>query len=311
VGIFIWPEFWPVLFSNTLIAVVGDVFGPAIAALTLGLVARQALARRLGRNSAFDHAGNVAIAIAAGVIGHVISQRAVFLLVPLCAVFAALAVLSIPKDAIDEKRARGMEDDETAPAPAASLLRNRPLVIFSLCAMLFHFANAPLLPFVGQKLALSHPAWGTSMMSSCIVAAQMIMLPVALIVGRTADRIGRKPILLLGFAVLPVRAVLYTFSDDAPWLIGVQLLDGIGAGIFGAITPLLVSDVMRGTGRFNLAMGVVATTQGIGASLSGLAAGAVVDRFGYSAGFLSLGAAACVALVALAVGLPETARSKS
>ena len=155
--------------------------------------------------------------------------------------------------------------------------------MFAACAMLFHFANAPLLPLVGQKLARSHPAWATSMLSSCIVAAQIIMLPVALAVGRTADRFGRKPILLIGFAVLPVRAVLYTFSDSAPWLIGVQLLDGVGAGIFGAITPLVIADLMRGTGRYNLAQGAVAAAQGVGASLSGLAAGVLVDHLGYDA----------------------------
>ncbi len=152
--------------------------------------------------------------------------------------------------------------------------------------MSFHFANAPLLPLVGQKLAQSHPGWATALMSGCIVAAQLIMLPVALAVGRTAGRLDRKPILLLGFAVLPVRAVLYTLSDSAPWLIAVQLVDGVGAGIFGAITPLVIADLMRGSGRFNLAQGAVATAQGVGASLSGLAAGIVVDRFGYAAAFL-------------------------
>jgi MFS family permease len=176
--------------------------------------------------------------------------------------------------------------------------------------MLFHFANAPLLPLVGQELAQAHPAWATAMMSSCIIAAQLIMLPVALAVGRTADRIGRKPILLVGFAVLPVRALLYTLSNDAAWLIAVQLLDGIGAGIFGAITPLLIADLMRGTGRYNLAQGAVATVQGLGASLSGLAAGVIVDHFGYSAAFVAFGAAAGVALAALVVAMPETRQAE-
>jgi len=310
--IFAAPSFWPVLVANTLMAVVGDVFGPAVSALTLGLVPRAALARRLGRNAAFDHAGNVAIAAAAGAIGYFFFQRAVFLMVPFFAALAGAAVLSIPAQAIDEDRARGL-DDRTAQAEGGGpsgygvLLRCRPLVTFALCAMLFHFANAPLLPLVGQKLALSHPAWATAMMSSCIIAAQFIMLPVALAVGRTADRLGRKPILLLGFAVLPVRAVLYTLSDDAAWLIGVQLLDGVGAGIFGAITPLVIADLMRGTGRYNVAQGAVATVQGIGASLSGLAAGVIVDHFGYSAVFLTSGAVACAALAALFLAMPETA----
>ena len=82
--------------------------------------------------------------------------------------------------------------------------------------------------------------------------------------------------------------MLYTLSDNSFWLIGVQVLDGVGAGIFGALTPLVIADIMRGTGRYNLAQGAIATVQGIGASLSGLAAGVIVDHFGYSAAFLAL-----------------------
>src|SRR5260221_312012 len=144
------------------------------------------------------------------------------------------------------------------------------------------------------------------MMPACIVAAQLVMLPIALLVGRTADQWGRKPWLLAGFAILPIRAVLYTLSDDSAWLIGVQLLDGIGAGILGALTPLVVADVMRGTGRYNLALGAIATVQGIGAASSGLAAGLIVDHFGYRATFLSGGAVAGLALVVLLLRMPET-----
>jgi MFS family permease len=315
VVIYAFPTFWPAMIANTLMAIVGDVFGPAVAALTLGVVGRAVLARRMGRNSAFDHAGNVAIAIVAGAVGWAFSQRAVFLLVPVFAVLAAVATFSIPVSAIDHARARGADSEPKNDGEKVSswivLLQCRPLIIFALCALLFHFANAPLLPLVGQKLAAANPHWATAMMSSCIVVAQLVMLPIAILVGHTADSWGRKPLLLVGFAILPIRAVLYTFSNDSVWLIGVQLLDGIGAGIFGAITPLLVADLMRGTGRYNLAQGAVATLQGIGASTSGLFAGVIVDHFGYSAAFLSLGAAAAIALAALTLAMPETAPQRN
>ena len=268
------------------------------------------MARRLGRNSAFDHAGNVAIAAAAGAIGWAFSQRAVFLLVPVCAALAVVATLSIPAQAIDHERARGAAKKVDRPEVTEGLgvlLTCRPLLVYALCALLFHFANAPLLPLVGQKLAAANKDLATAMMSSCIIAAQLIMLPIALAVGRYADSIGRKPILLIGFGILPIRALLYTLSDDPAWLIGVQLLDGIGAGIFGAITPLVIADLMRGTGRYNMAQGAVATVQGIGASLSGLAAGVVVDRFGYGAAFVGSAVAAAVAFLALCLAMPETA----
>src|SRR5712691_11116397 len=302
----LWPNFWPVLIANSLLAVVGDNFGPAIAAVTLGLVARNQLARRMGRNSAFDHAGNVAIAALAGLVGWALSQRAVFFLVPFFSVLATLAVLSIPAQAIDHERARGLDAESAANWKV--LLEYRPLLIFAGCAMLFHFANAPLLPLVGQKLAFQHPTLATAMMSSCIIAAQMIMLPIALLVGHKADAWGRKPLFLVGFAILPIRAFLYTVSDDSAWLIAVQLMDGVGAGIYGALTPLVLADLMRGTGRYNLAQGAVATGQGIGASVTGLVSGEIVDHFGYSAAFATLGIAALVALAAFFFGMPETAR---
>ena len=313
VAIFAWPSFWPVLLANSLMAVVSDVLGPAIAALTLGLFARPLLARRMGRNSAFDHAGNVAIALVAGAVGYAFSQRAVFLLVPVFATLTVIAVLSIPAKAIDYNRARDLESEPGAsetPSRVAGygmLFKSRPLVIFGLCVTLFHFANAPLLPLVGQKLAAAYPKEATAMMSTCIIAAQAVMLPFALLVGYKADTWGRKPLFLAGFAILPIRAVLYTLSDNSFWLIGVQLLDGVGAGIFGALAPLVIADIMRGTGRYNLAQGAIATMQGIGASLSGLAAGEIVDHFGYSATFLTLGAAALVAVIVFFLQMPETA----
>lgn len=238
-----------------------------------------------------------------GLVGWAFSQRAVFLLVPVFAVLAMTATWSIPAVAIDHERARGADEHEPVndgvaePSGLSVLLTCRPLLVYAGCALLFHFANAPLLPLVGQKLAVTHKELATAMMSACIIAAQ---------VGRTADRLGRKPILLAGFAILPIRAVLYTFSDNSEWLIGVQLLDGVGAGIFGAITPLVLADLMRGTRRYNIAQGAVATLQGVGASTSGLVAGLIVDRFGYSPAFFEAATVAVIALATLALLMPET-----
>ena len=310
--IFAFPTFWPMAAATIIIALAGDAFVPAVSALTLGLVDRRELARRLGRNSAWNHGGNIAIALVAGGVGYLFSQRVVFLLVPVFAALTSAAVLMIPADAIDHDRARdlGKEGkdgkDDGAAAGYGVLFRTRPLLIFAISALFFHFANAPLLPLVGQKLAFQFPKEATAMMSFCMVAAQGVMLPIAIFVGRNADRLGRRPIFLIAFAVLPIRAVLYILSDNAFWLIGVQVLDGIGAGIYEALTPLVISDIMRGTGRFNLAQGAVATTQGVGASLSALAAGAVVDHFGYATAFLFLGAAAALAFAVFALLMPET-----
>jgi MFS family permease len=303
------PTFWPIALALGILGIAGDAFVPAVSALTLGLVDRPALARRLGRNSAFDHGGNIFIAIVAGAVGYIFSQRAVFLMVPVFAALTSAAVLAIPADAINHDRARDLACDGEEHGSAAGyriLFETRPLMIFALSAFFFHFANAPLLPLVGQKLALQFPQEATAMMSFCMVAAQGVMLPIAILVGRRADAWGRRPIFLIAFAVLPIRAALYTLSDNAFWLIGVQLLDGVGAGIYQALTPLVIADIMRGTGRYNLAQGAIATTQGIGASISALAAGVVVDHFGYATAFLALGAAAAAAFLVFFGFMPET-----
>lgn len=315
IAFYLQPSFWVVAIALVLMAVVGDVFGPATAALTLGLYPRQKLAMRMGRNSALDHAGNIFIAIVAGAVGYQFSQRTVFLLVPICALLSAMATLAIPGSEIDYERARGNETtEENSPSSSGNnrfgiLFRSRPLLILGLSIMLFHFANAPLLPLVGQKLAYANPKFATAMMSACIIAAQFVMLPLALLVGRKADQWGRKPFFLAAFAILPVRAFLYPLSNDTAWLLGVQLLDGVGAGILGALLPLAIADLTKGTPHYNFTQGAIATVQGIGASVSGFTAGLLVDHFGYNCAFAASGISALLALTILVIWMPETRTS--
>jgi MFS family permease len=179
-------------------------------------------------------------------------------------------------------------------------------LIFAACAILFHFANAAMLPLVGQKLALQNKNLGTSLMSACIVAAQIVMVPMAILVGAKADAWGRKPLFLLALTILTIRGCLYPFSDNPYWLVSVQLLDGVGAGIYGAIFPVIVADLMRGTGRFNVAQGAVITAQGIGAAMSNMLAGIIVVYAGYSAAFLTLVIVAAVGLALCIFSMPET-----
>jgi predicted MFS family arabinose efflux permease len=172
--IFGFPTFWPMAIATSILALSGDAFVPAISALTLGLVPKEEFARRLGRNSAFDHGGNIATAVVAGGVGYLFTQRYVFLLVPVYAALCAAVVLMVPASAIDHDRARDLvrNGDGGAAAGYSVLFRTRPLMIFAACAFFFHFANAPLLPLVGQKLAFEFPDEATAMMSFCMVAAQ-------------------------------------------------------------------------------------------------------------------------------------------
>ena len=308
------PGFIAVALSQAIAQAAGAVFAPAINAVTLGIFGHAAFTRRNGRNQSFNHLGNAAAAAAAGIAAWRWGPAVVFYLLAATAALTLASVLAIPPRAIDHDLARGLHDRADAagargvdrPSGLAVLFTCRPLLIFAVCVLLFHLANAAMLPLVGQKLALADRNLGTTLMSACIVAAQVVMVPMALLVGAKADIWGRKPLFLAGLAILPIRGVLYTVSDNGAWLVAVQLLDGVGAGIFGAIFPVIVADLMRGTGRFNAAQGAILTAQGIGAALSTTLAGFVVVRAGYSAGFLVLAAVAAVGLLVFWLAMPES-----
>ena len=302
--------FWSVAAVQTAMGICGAVFGPAIAAVSLGIVGHRAFAARNGRNEAFNHGGNAVAATVAGIAAWEFGPVAVFFLLAAMAVLSLLSVLAIPADAIDHEVARGLPDGDRRhqeqPSGFSLLLTCRPLLIFTVCVVLFHLANAAMLPLVGQKLALQNKNLGTAAMSACILAAQLVMVPMAILVARKADDWGRKPLFLAGFLILPIRGALYTLSDDPYWLVAIQCLDGIGAGLFGALFPLIVADLTWGTGRFNVTRGAVQAAQGIGASLSTTIAGLIVMADGYSAAFLALAAIAATGLVLFWIAMPET-----
>src|SRR5208283_5301762 len=186
-------------------------------------------------------------------------------------------------------------------------MKRRDLLIFLASVVLFHFGNAAMLPMAGQVLAQKHPGSDTIALSACIIAAQFVMVGVAWCVGRaSAKGIGRKPIFLTALAVLPIRGLLFSFTSGPYAVVGIQLLDGVAAGIFGVISVLIASDLMRGTGRFNLAQDLTALAVGIGATLSNATSGYVVQWYGYPAGFLYLASIACCALAFFALLMPET-----
>lgn len=298
-----------VALTQTVSALAGSVFAPAIAAISLGITGPRAFTRRVGRNETFNHAGNACSALLAGGLAYLFGPVVVFYLMAVMTVASIVAVARVPAAAIDHQLARGLAHGPGAddhPAGFKLLLHNRTLLVFAVCCALFHLANAAMLPLVSQKLSQVDLRLATPLTSACIVAAQLVMVPMALLVGAKVEHWGRKPFLLAGFLILPLRGALYVVSDNPFWLVGVQLLDGVGAGIFGALFPIVVKDLTDGTGRFNVSLGALAAVFGLGAALSPGIAGLVVQAAGYDAAFLTLAAIAGAAFVLVMVALPET-----
>jgi MFS family permease len=303
-----FPSFWPVATAQALIGATSSVFMPAIAAISLGIVGHQLFNERQGRNQTFNSAGNVTAAVMMGLIGYFISNRGVFFFVVALAVPTTLSLLLIAPKEIDYELARGCKDgaEDGSPARVRGLVKDRPLMIFLCSAVLFHFANAAMLPLLGEMLAKGKGRSSMMFMSACVVTTQFTITLLAAWVGRAAGSWGRKPLLLIGFGVLPIRGILYTLTNSIYLLVGIQVLDGIGAGIFGVVSVLVIADLTRGTGRFNLTLGAIATAVGIGAALSQTIAGAIVHHSSYRAGFLFLSIVAAIAFSILWIFMPET-----
>jgi MFS family permease len=306
----LFPRFFAISILQALTGVAGSVFAPALAAITLGLVGTRFFSRRVGRNESFNHAGNATAGAITGGLAYYFGPVVVFWVLAAMAALSVMATLRIPGDAIDHDVARGMDHTpgEAHPQPSrfTVLLHDRRLLIFASAMVTFHLANAAMLPLVGQVLALQNKDVGTALMAACIVAAQVVMVPTAYLAGAKADSWGRKPIFLVAFAVLMARGFLYTLSDNSCWLVGVQVLDGVGAGVFGALFPLVVQDLTHGSGRFNVSLGAVTTAWGVGAALSNILAGWIVVAAGYHVAFMSLGAVAGAGLALYLAAMPET-----
>ena len=307
------PSFSVVVFSKVLMGLAAALFPPAIAGITLGMMGRKFFTRQVGRNEAANHAGNVASAILAGGLSYLIAPVAIFYMGMASSVLSIISALMIKKSSINHDLARGLDTHDASKISSwKTLLESKNLLWFTLCIFLFHFANAAMLPLMGEKLSISHKKEeGILFMSSLILVAQLVMVPTAYLVGQKADKWGRKPLFLVGFAVLPIRGLLFAFVKSTPILVITQALDGVAAGIFGALFLIVIADLTKGTGRYNLSQGAASTLMGIGVALSTLITGSLVVHFSFSVAFIFLSAIALLAFFLYLFCMPETLHTES
>ena len=305
-----WPKLLVVLAALVLQGLTGGMLGPAIAAISLGLVGHAALAERLGRNQSFASAGAVTTTALMGVIGYFLSYQAIFLASAAFLVPLLVALTRIRPADIHFGRACGQpEHDAPTPpprAPRSSLWTNSGLLVFAGCLFLFQFANASILPLAGEQLAYRSGTHAALVVSALIIVPQIIVALTAPWAGRQAQTWGRRPLLLIGFGALTIRALLFAVTGNPVLLACIQLLDGISGATLGVLTALIVADVTKGTGRFNLAQGFVGTLAGIGAALSTTFFGIVVGHFGGAIGFFSIAGIALSTVIIVWLWMPET-----
>jgi len=311
-GYAVWPILPIVALAATLHAAASCVLGPAIAAISLGLVGPFAIGERFGRNARFASLGNGVAAAVMGTCGYLLSSRSVFLVTFILAIPALLALARIREREIDAAQAHGTVTREVPDAGATSvmnLMRQRPLLIFAASILLLQLANGAMLPLMAGVVTTRSSHWAPVLIAACIIVPQAIVALTSPSVGRKAQQWGRRPLLLMGFAALAIRGVLFATVSDPYLLVAVQVFDGVTAAVFSVMVPLIVADVAFGSGHFNLAQGIVGTATGIGASLSTVLAGFVSDRFGSSVAFCGLAVVGATGLALIWFVMPETRRS--
>ncbi|MGA3401848.1 MAG: MFS transporter [Acetobacteraceae bacterium] len=307
------PMRWPVRMAEVLDALAACVITPSIAAITLRLCGHATYSQRLGVNARHASLGAAVSAALLGLCAWYLSERAVFIMTAVLVLPALAALYSIRA----EDEAEGEEhhallhprERRRRAIRPLQIFREPALHVFAVCAVLFHLANAAMLPLALNELAKRTPTAGL-VVSAAIIVPQMIVAAVSPWAGRMAQVLGRRPVLLAGFAALPVRGLLFALlvwaGPAGLPLVAIQVLDGISASVFGLALPLIAADTTRRTGYLNLAIGSLGLAAGLGATASTTLAGVVTDAFGAPVAFIGLAAAGAAAWLAILLAMPET-----
>jgi MFS family permease len=305
------PALPAVLLAQFLHGVAGGITTPAIGAISLGLVGRSAMAVRTGRNFRYAAAGSALTAALMGVVGTYLAEGAIFVATAMLCIPALIALGFIRPGEIDYQKARNAaKAQDTRNARLRDLARNHLLVLFTAALVLFQLADASMLPLVGENLADSTKREGSLWVSGLIIVPQIVVAIFSPWVGYYSEKKGRKPLLLIGFALEPIRAALLAFSSKYFLLVVAEILDGVSGAVINVLTVLVITDLTAGTGRFNLARGIVGAMLGIAASISTLGTGYLFQGFGTGIGFLAISGVAGAAAVMMWLFVPETKPAK-
>ena len=279
------------------------MLNPALAALTLTLVKGRDVAERLGRNARFAAMGSLVGAGMMGAVGSWVDPQAVFwLAASLC--IPALMALRMFQNGV--RAAPTIQGEMVSQEPIRAVLWDRRLLAFLLCGMLFHLSNAAMLPIAGTEITKRAGEDASLIIAGCVMLPQAIVVVLSPWAGRLAELWGRPIVLAIGFLALPARAILLGIVDDPLWIIPVQGLDGLGAAVFGVLTPLIAADISGNGGRFNLRMGIIGLSIGGAAALSTGIGGWIASELGADTAFWALALVGMCAVLAALFVMPET-----
>ena len=282
------------------IAGVGQAFiVPLLGALALTLAGHRGVNKLMGRCMSWNHAGNIGAALFLMGLVTWFGLEAVFYATTFISVLAAAACLVMRPEDMERHRRK----QPTSTFPWRAMLRDRRVIMLLVSTTLFHLANAPVTSLVA--LYIREQKGPANLIAELVLMAQLTMVFVAWLAGFLGERIGRKAIMAIGFCVLPVRICLYALVPTS-WFLPVQVLDGLGAGIYGVLVPTMCADIDNGRRRFSTLMGLAATAFALGNVIGPAASGFLVQHLGFHGAFYSFAGAATVAAITFVVGMPDT-----
>jgi MFS family permease len=290
--VLISQQAWVIGASQIIACIAGAALGPGMVGLTLGVARQAGFNAQNGRNQAFNHAGNLAGAALSGLLGWRFGFAAVFWLAAAFSALSIASVYAIPKAIIDDAEARGLPDeagDEARPRSWVSLFESKPLLVAAAALMLFYLGDAAMLPLYGMAVVAAHRGDPAGFVAMTIVVAQGVMIVTALLAMKLAQRRGYWLVLLIAFALMPIRGLAASTMIAAWGVWPVETLDGVASGLISVAAPGLIARIMDGTGRVNAAQGAVMAAQGFGGAVSPILGGWIAQCFGYPAALATLG----------------------
>jgi len=303
----LWPTPFFVYLAEVLHGFSSCTLGPAIATMSLIIAGRHALGLRLGRNARFAAIGNGVGAALMGAAGYYYSSRSVFFLTAVLTIIGLIPLLPLAR-LYEPSQPAARQEASTARhrERVSSVLTNRALLGFAICAMLFTLGNAAMLPLAGSFVTERAESEATLLIAAGIVLPQLIAAALAPALGQLAEARGRRLVLFLGFCTLPIRGVLFAAFPDPAMMVIIQSIDGVAGASLGIIGPLVTSDVAGNSGRYNLSLGFIGLMIGVGATVSTGFAGWIADGFGNPIAFMSLATIGLAAAALVWVAMPET-----
>jgi MFS family permease len=293
-------SFWPVAVSQVATTVAGAAVGPAVTGITLGMYRQSGFNRQLGINQAYNHVGNAIGAALSGFLGWKFGLPAVLWLAFGFAILSVASVLSIPRQAIDDRAARGLRNTGSSTSGAhglSMLLSCKPLLVLAITLAVFNLGNGAMLPMYALAVINAKQGDPAAFVAATVVVAQVTMVFAALLAVRLVEKHGAWLVILVSFAVLPVRALLAPHLIVSWGVFPMQILDGVTSGLHSVAIPVLVARTLNGTGRINIGQGIILTAQGAGAALSPAIGGWIAQWQGYNAAFYTLGFIATLSIV--------------